>query len=704
MLKRRYDDKRLIIQKHVKALFDLPSISKENHTKLRQLLDGALKHSLTGDDIPTWHKLIEFLEHRCHILEAIDRKIQMQSSSTSQGKANQARSAAHLATNKALCEIYKGEHFIFSCSQFLKLAPEDRFKSTKENKLCLNCLRSSSHTAKMCKSSSCRTCSKRHNTLLHMNQSKHDVVETASSLQSKEQVKDVASSKVVSHNRSSYNITVTCLVLKQISERLPNTSLNKEDFKFPQRVQLADPTFYQSTDIEMLLGAETFWDILCVGRIKESVEHPLLQKTLFGWILGGKYPFNSKHVKSLVCNATTKSAIDLDEAIAKFWQIEQVYEQPIRSAEERDCEQHYERTHTRNNQGRFVVKLPIKQNEHALESLGSSHDTALKRSPLPQDIHTKWTYRSQSNYNPRITRAGNVPIAEIPANGLQNVDTQTIKTISNREVAYKNRISETTGNKPVTRNVPNRGAIKKVAAFNANRQPTEATARNTYPPRNSETARNNRLLAKKSVEEELTDWNIVDSENALNMMRKTVYTNTNAKNDHTLRYSDVVRIGTNNSEVIENKSNDVKLKTIPVTNKSAMRKETSDNLRRKAINNNINAQNASKRLRIEHNYSTKISEVNRPRVDLKKPTSYSEDFSPRVRSVAKGVETQIKTEQLPDARKSIQFKLELKKKLSAVQEKIDYLNDKKSKTLQVQNECDREKIAQKTRKNAKKKC
>ncbi|KYQ58858.1 hypothetical protein ALC60_02141 [Trachymyrmex zeteki] len=389
MLKRRYDDKRLIIQKHVKALFDLPSISKENHTKLRQLLDGALKHlralrsmerpvdywddvllylisgkmdsttnkewenSLTGDDIPTWHKLIEFLEHRCHILEAIDRKIQMQSSSTSQGKANQARSAAHLATNKALYQICKGEHFIFSCSQFLKLAPEDRFKSAKENKLCLNCLWSLSHTVKIWKSSSCRTCSKRHNTKM---------VEI-----------------FVTSRYCSYNITVTCLVLKQISECLPNTSLNKEDFKFPQKVQLADPTFYQSTDIEILLGAETFWDILCVGRIKESVEHPLLQKMLFGWILGGKYPSNSKHVKSVVCNATIKSAIELDEAIAKFWQIEQVYEQPIRSAEERDCEQHYERTHTRNNQGRFVVKLPIKQD--VLESLGNSHDTALKQFP-----------------------------------------------------------------------------------------------------------------------------------------------------------------------------------------------------------------------------------------------------------------------------------------------------------------------------------
>jgi len=44
ILKRRYDNKRLIIQKHIKALFDLQPIIKENHTGLRHLVDGILKH------------------------------------------------------------------------------------------------------------------------------------------------------------------------------------------------------------------------------------------------------------------------------------------------------------------------------------------------------------------------------------------------------------------------------------------------------------------------------------------------------------------------------------------------------------------------------------------------------------------------------------------------------------------------------------
>jgi len=30
-----------------------------------------------GNDIPIWRTLIDFLEHRCHILEAIDQREQM---------------------------------------------------------------------------------------------------------------------------------------------------------------------------------------------------------------------------------------------------------------------------------------------------------------------------------------------------------------------------------------------------------------------------------------------------------------------------------------------------------------------------------------------------------------------------------------------------------------------------------------------------
>lgn len=43
LLKERYDNKRVIVQNHIKAILDLPSMTKENHAELRKIADGA-KH------------------------------------------------------------------------------------------------------------------------------------------------------------------------------------------------------------------------------------------------------------------------------------------------------------------------------------------------------------------------------------------------------------------------------------------------------------------------------------------------------------------------------------------------------------------------------------------------------------------------------------------------------------------------------------
>ncbi|KYN02137.1 hypothetical protein ALC62_07050 [Cyphomyrmex costatus] len=43
-VKERFDNKRWIVQKHIKAIFDAPAVTKENHVALRDLLDTILKH------------------------------------------------------------------------------------------------------------------------------------------------------------------------------------------------------------------------------------------------------------------------------------------------------------------------------------------------------------------------------------------------------------------------------------------------------------------------------------------------------------------------------------------------------------------------------------------------------------------------------------------------------------------------------------
>lgn len=44
LLKERYDNKRVIVQTHLKSIVDLPVMTKENASELRQIADGTARH------------------------------------------------------------------------------------------------------------------------------------------------------------------------------------------------------------------------------------------------------------------------------------------------------------------------------------------------------------------------------------------------------------------------------------------------------------------------------------------------------------------------------------------------------------------------------------------------------------------------------------------------------------------------------------
>lgn len=106
MLKERYENKKLIVRKHVQALFDISKVTKESALSLRNLLDSTLKNlrilkqlgqptdqwdtliifmiannldsitrrewESTCKEFPTVDEITTFIQHRCQILESID--------------------------------------------------------------------------------------------------------------------------------------------------------------------------------------------------------------------------------------------------------------------------------------------------------------------------------------------------------------------------------------------------------------------------------------------------------------------------------------------------------------------------------------------------------------------------------------------------------------------------------------------------------
>ncbi|XP_054746629.1 uncharacterized protein LOC129251291 [Anastrepha obliqua] len=173
---------------------------------------------------------------------------------------------------------------------------------------------------------------------------------------------------------NNFEFSADFWVMRSISVNHPDRTVNTNGWKIPQNIELADPSFYKCQKIDILLGAEIFFDLLSVGQIRTSPRQPTLQKTVLGWIISGKYATNNRssaQVSSTVCQ--------FDTTIRKFWELEEIPTQVNSTRltpEQAKCEEFFSKTTQVLPCGRLQVRLPFKTDR---ESLGHSYETAARR-------------------------------------------------------------------------------------------------------------------------------------------------------------------------------------------------------------------------------------------------------------------------------------------------------------------------------------
>lgn len=171
---------------------------------------------------------------------------------------------------------------------------------------------------------------------------------------------------------SNYSNSLSFLVVKTISQHLPSEYIDRHDLNIPNGIRLADPTFNQPAQIDGLIGAQNFWELLCVGQISIANSTMALQKTKLGWIVTGE--ITSTHpIRNTTCHLSLQS---LHDEVNKFWDIEECPVERILSTEESLCESHYVTNTVRESTGSYTVRLPFKGNP---TTLGNSYNIALKR-------------------------------------------------------------------------------------------------------------------------------------------------------------------------------------------------------------------------------------------------------------------------------------------------------------------------------------
>ncbi|GFV67703.1 integrase catalytic domain-containing protein [Trichonephila clavipes] len=151
----------------------------------------------------------------------------------------------------------------------------------------------------------------------------------------------------VANKAKTFESELMLLLVNKITDLIPNkvidVNVNVSEF-----VSLADDKFNIPDGIDMLLGAEIFYELLKPGKFYCDNSHLVLQNTVFGYVVSGsvdQVTENRVHCGLIVDD-------DLNKTLKKFWEIEGVHIEPKVDTDVSLCEDHFVRTHRRNCKGR----------------------------------------------------------------------------------------------------------------------------------------------------------------------------------------------------------------------------------------------------------------------------------------------------------------------------------------------------------------
>ncbi|XP_058449319.1 uncharacterized protein LOC131429285 [Malaya genurostris] len=207
MIEQRYNNPKLLIQKHTRELFELKSLEFESATGLRNLFDAARKHlrclenlsqpvsswdallihlmsnkldhesrrnweTVVSGSIPPQYKQLEkFVSERCQVLDAMPLKRKSTTDSNNNLLKKYKSEVKTFTITKPFgsqrCQVcFKSSHFIGSCNQYRAKSLDEKIKVIKRASLCYNCLRPG-HNAEFCRSRGCLKCDHKHHTSIH---------------------------------------------------------------------------------------------------------------------------------------------------------------------------------------------------------------------------------------------------------------------------------------------------------------------------------------------------------------------------------------------------------------------------------------------------------------------------------------------------------------------------------------------------------
>ena len=177
-------------------------------------------------------------------------------------------------------------------------------------------------------------------------------------------------SETISFSKSSINLTVTSRVNStQFNARFWVLS-SISNLHIPNNIKLAAPCFHKPRKIDLLIGSEIFFELMCVGHITSGPSQ----------IVIGKYDQSKGSINNSVRHLSTviENESNIYSIVKKFWELEELPNESrkIYSVVQYQCDDKFRNSIRRLASEWFVVSLPFKSDT---KLLCSSFEVAKRR-------------------------------------------------------------------------------------------------------------------------------------------------------------------------------------------------------------------------------------------------------------------------------------------------------------------------------------
>ncbi|XP_075163068.1 uncharacterized protein LOC142235694 [Haematobia irritans] len=180
---------------------------------------------------------------------------------------------------------------------------------------------------------------------------------------------------VLYSSRYNLKIPITAIVLPKVTQKLPSISFTVPNPNELNELDLADPSFNKSSQIDLILGNDSEKYINIDGIKKNICGEASAYNTIFGWVLSG--PMKIEPIRAFTTSILPSEDSSLNEILQTFWELENIpVSHPI-SDEDQFCEEFYKKTTVRGVDGRYIVRLPFRKEFSDSIHLGSSRFIAL---------------------------------------------------------------------------------------------------------------------------------------------------------------------------------------------------------------------------------------------------------------------------------------------------------------------------------------